>query len=116
MVPVARMVGMLHRTARAVALPVTALVVDTQRDMGPAADTPQVMDRAERPVTVAPQADLQVGMLARFDGCTTTSTMESTIEWPRALLHEATVARAEAPEFSIPQATVRPVVLREEAI
>jgi hypothetical protein len=81
-----------------------------------AADTPQVMDRAEWPVTVAPQADLQADMLARFDGCTTTFTKESTTEWPRALLHEATAVRAEAPEFSIPQATVRPVVLREEVI
>lgn len=108
MVPVARMVG----TARAVALLATARVADTQRAMVLAADTPQVMDRAEWPVTVAPQAD----MLARFDGCTTTFTKESTTEWPRALLHEATVARVEAPEFSIPQAMVRPVVLRAEVI
>lgn len=108
MVPVARMVG----TALAVALLATVPAADTPRAMVPAADIPRGMDRAVWQVTV----DRRAGMSARFDGCTITSTTESTTERPRALLHEATAVRAEAPEFSIPQATVRPVVLRAEVI
>ena len=109
MVPVAHMGDTLHRMARAVALPATVPAADTQRAMVPAADTQRGMDLAVWQVTV----DRRAGMSARFEGCTTTSTTESTTERPRGLLHEATAVRAEAPELSILQATVLPVVLRE---
>jgi hypothetical protein len=109
MVPVAHMGDTLRRMARAVALPATVPAADTQRAMVPAADTPRGMDLAVWQVTV----DRRAGMSARFEGCTTTSTTESTTERPRGLLHEATAVRAEAPELSILQATVLPVVLRE---
>ena len=102
MVPVAHMGDTLHRMARAVALPATVPAADTQRAMVPAADTPRGTDLAVWQVTV----DRRAGMSARFEGCTTTSTTESTTERPRGLLHEATAVRAEAPELSILQATV----------
>jgi hypothetical protein len=118
MVLTARMGGM----ARVVALLATVRaadtvrVADTVRATDRVVDTPLVTDPAEWPVTVALQAAPQVGMLALFDGCTTTSMMGSITEWPREQLHAATAVRAEAPEFSIRRAMVRPVVLREVVI